>query len=118
MKPIVLVTGAAGLIGQYLMKSAARWAPAWEARGLTRQEVDLTDAAQVRALVSSINPQAIIHCAALSRTKDCEQDPARAHRNNVEATARLARAGPRYSVRLSFERGSVRWSARLVRRDG
>jgi len=90
MKPIVLVTGAAGLIGQYMMKSASRWAPAWEARGLTRRDVDLTDAARVQALVSSLKPRAIIHCAALSRTKDCEQDPARAHRNNVEVTARLA----------------------------
>ncbi|MCC6141614.1 MAG: SDR family oxidoreductase [Nitrospira sp.] len=90
MKPIVLITGAAGLIGQYMMKSASRWAPAWEARGLARRDVDLTDADGVRALMASLNPQAIIHCAALSRTKECEQDPARARRNNVEATARLA----------------------------
>jgi len=32
----------------------------------------------------------VIHCAALSRTKDCEQDPESARRINVEVTAHLA----------------------------
>lgn len=86
----MLVTGAAGLIGQYVMKTASRWAPEWEVRGLTRQDVDLTDPVRVTAVMHALKPQAMIHCAALSRTKECEQDPARARRNNVEATMRLA----------------------------
>ena len=35
-------------------------------------------------------PDVVIHCAALSRTKDCERDPDGARRINVEATAQLA----------------------------
>lgn len=90
MAPLVLITGAAGLIGHYLIKTAPRWAPQWDVRGITRQDVDLTDAACLTGVVRSLKPLAIIHCAALSRTKDCEQDSERARRINVEATAHLA----------------------------
>jgi dTDP-4-dehydrorhamnose reductase len=90
MKPVALVTGGAGLIGQYLMKTASRWAPDWEVRRLTRADLDLTDVETVEARWRSIKPHAVIHCAALSRTKDCEQDPEQARRINVEATKHLA----------------------------
>lgn len=90
MKQIVLVTGAAGLIGQYLVKTAPRWAPCWDVRGLIRTDLDLTDHPNVERAWESIKPSAVIHCAALSRTKDCEQDPERARRINVQATAHLA----------------------------
>ena len=89
MAPLVLITGAAGLIGHYISTTASRWAPRWEVRGLTRQDVDLTDTASLTSIVHSLRPLAIIHCAALSRTKDCEQNPAGARCINVEATEQL-----------------------------
>ena len=85
-----IITGAAGLIGQYLVKTAPRWAPDWDVQGLSRADLDLTDRANVERTWQSIKPSAVIHCAALSRTKDCEQDPEQARRINVEATAHLA----------------------------
>jgi len=91
MMPRAVVTGAAGLIGQYVMTSAARWAPGWEVHGLTRADLDLADQVAVERTWQRIDPQAVIHCAALSRTKDCEHQPELAHRINVEATAQLAR---------------------------
>jgi dTDP-4-dehydrorhamnose reductase len=90
MTPVILVTGAAGLIGHYLCHTAARWAPHWTVRGLTRAELDLTDAAGVDATWRSVKPSAVIHCAAMSRTTDCEERPAQARRLNVETTAHLA----------------------------
>lgn len=90
MKPIALVTGAAGLIGGYLVRTAPRWVPDWEVRGVTRAEVDLTDRAQVKRLWNRHRPDLVIHCAALSRTGLCEQDPAQARLINVEATRILA----------------------------
>ena len=89
-KPIVIVTGAGGLIGRYFTKTASRWSPGWSVRGLTRADVDLTDRSSVERAWHAMRPQAVIHCAALSRTKDCEEDPVRARRINVEATAHLA----------------------------
>jgi dTDP-4-dehydrorhamnose reductase len=90
MVPRAIITGAAGLIGQYLVKTAPRWAPDRDMQGLTRADLDLTDRANVERTWQSIKPNAVIHCAALSRTKDCEQDPEQARRINVEVTAHLA----------------------------
>lgn len=90
MAPRAIITGAAGLIGQYLVKSAPRWAPGWAVEGLTRTQLDLTDQSAVCSAFQRSNPQLVIHCAALSRTKDCEQDPERAKRVNVDATILLA----------------------------
>jgi len=91
MKPSVLLTGPAGLIGQYLLKSAPQRALGWEVLGVTRADVDLTDSPSVERVWRSLRPAAVVHCAALSRTKDCEQDPGRARGINVDATALLAR---------------------------
>ena len=90
MAPRAIITGAAGLIGQYIVKTAPRWAPDWDVQGLSRADLDLTDRANVERTWQSIKPNAVIHCAALSRTKDCEQDPEAARCINVEATAHLA----------------------------
>ena len=90
MKPLVLVTGAAGLIGHYLLNSAPRWAPQWDVRGLTRQDVDLTDVNAVRGLWRDLHPQVVVHCAAQSRTGPCQKAPTIARQINVQATALLA----------------------------
>jgi dTDP-4-dehydrorhamnose reductase len=91
MKRHAIVTGAAGLIGSYIVKTAARWAAGWEVHGLTRVDLDLTDHAAAEQAWRRLNPAVVIHCAALSRTKDCEQNPQLARRMNVDATAHLAR---------------------------
>lgn len=90
MAPRAIITGAAGLIGQYLVKSAPRWAPGWNVEGLTRAQLDLTDPLAVESAFHRHKPQLVIHSAALSRTRDCEQDPERARRINIDATATLA----------------------------
>jgi dTDP-4-dehydrorhamnose reductase len=90
MAPRVIITGAAGLIGQYLVKTATRWVSDWDVQGLTRTDLDLTDRVTVERTWQSIKPSAVIHCAALSRTKACEQDPEQARRINIEVTAHLA----------------------------
>jgi dTDP-4-dehydrorhamnose reductase len=82
----VWVTGAAGLIGGELVKTA----PAGiRVVALTRHEVDLTDSESVRAAMLRDRPSLILHSAALSKPSDCQSDPALARRVNVEATRRL-----------------------------
>ncbi len=90
MNPVVLVTGASGLIGQYLLRTASRWAPQWDVRGWTHADHDVTDLAGVTAAWRALEPCAVVHCAALSRTQACERHPDLARRINVEATAHLA----------------------------
>ena len=57
---------------------------------LTRDQLDLTDSSAVRAEFRRQNPQLVIHCAALSKSTECEANPALARKLNVEVTAQLA----------------------------
>ena len=88
--PRIWVTGAAGLIGNYIAQSASLWAPQWKVVPLTRAELDLTDLAAVEKRFGADRPLAIIHCAALSSATLCHANPALARRINVEATEHLA----------------------------
>ena len=83
------VTGAGGLIGHAAVQAAAV-PPGWKAVALSRADLELTDAAAVAARFRTDRPDAIIHCAALSRSPDCQRDPALARSWNVEVTLRLA----------------------------
>ena len=72
------------------MQSATRLAPDWQVIGLTRAQLDVTDFNAVRGQFRARKPQVIIHCAALSRSPSCQENPALARKLNVEATACLA----------------------------
>jgi dTDP-4-dehydrorhamnose reductase len=84
------ITGAAGLIGSYLVRLAGTYAPAFHIIPLTRADLDLTDFAAVGRKFLADRPSLIIHCAAMSKTYDCQANPAQARKINVEATAQLA----------------------------
>jgi dTDP-4-dehydrorhamnose reductase len=90
MKPRIWITGAGGLIGNYLVQIAPKQAPGYEARGLTRAMLELTDFAAVRRAFQAEKPAGVIHCAALSRTPECQSHPDAARKINVEATRALA----------------------------
>lgn len=87
-QPQVWITGAGGLIGSHLVRSAT--IPAHLVIPLTRSELDLSDFPAVRARFQEDRPGLVIHCAALSKSVACQQNPVLAHRLNVEATAHLA----------------------------
>jgi dTDP-4-dehydrorhamnose reductase len=89
LKPI-WITGAGGLIGSYLVRSAPRFAPDAMVAGLTRAHLDLTDFSTVRAEFRRQDPQLIIHGAALSQSPACQANPALAQKINVEVTRLLA----------------------------
>jgi dTDP-4-dehydrorhamnose reductase len=84
------VTGAGGLIGHWLVRTSLAGAPGWNVVGLTRRDLELTDFSAVRALHAQHRPSLIIHCAAMSRTTDCERDPAVAQQVNVAVPRFLA----------------------------
>lgn len=84
------ITGAGGLIGNYLVRTAPKFAPSWKVSGLTRSELDLTDHNSVREKFQRDQPQLIIHCAAQSKVPVCEADPKLAWQLNVEVTETLA----------------------------
>lgn len=99
-RPLAWVTGAAGLIGNYLVQCAGERAPGWRVRGLTRTDLDLTDTDAVRQAWRADRPELVIHCAAMSRSPACQADHALARRVNVEVTQVLAELAT--DVRLVF----------------
>ena len=100
------ITGANGLIGNYLVQTAPRLAPHWRVRALTRADFDLLDFAAVARAFQKDQPQLIIHCAAITLVSEAQKHPVLARRVNVEVTQRLAE--------LAAERAFVFFSTDLV----
>lgn len=88
-KPTAWVTGAGGLIGSHVVKAASELAPAWKVIGLTRQFLELTRGDAVELLFQEHQPGLIIHCAAMSRSPECQRNPEQARLLNIEVTRRL-----------------------------
>ena len=105
------ITGAGGLIGNYLVQtalksgSAAIWpaschengtrrqdasAPGLVVRALTRSDFDLLDFAAVRREFQKDRPQLVIHCAAVTSVAGAQENPDLARRLNIEVTRLLA----------------------------
>jgi dTDP-4-dehydrorhamnose reductase len=90
MRQTVWLTGAGGLIGNYLLQTAPACAPQFRVVPLTRSRLELTDANAVCHAFQQDDPKLVIHCAALTKSPACQADAALAWKLNVEATARLA----------------------------
>ncbi len=93
--PRVLVTGATGLLGPYLMEAASRRGPAMaSARCGGDRPCDLTDRAAVEALVREVDPDVVLHATGLTDVDRCEREPSLAYALNRDAAANLAAVLP------------------------
>ena len=88
-----LVLGAGGLVGSALAREPG-------VRGLTRADLDLTDAAAVARTLDALRPRAVINAAAQARVDLADQEPERAFLVNAEAPATLAALCAARGVRL------------------
>jgi dTDP-4-dehydrorhamnose reductase len=103
----ILITGASGLLGLNLALSAAGRTSATEPAGpheifgVTHHhllhnapfhvlQADLLECDALERLLDTVQPDCVIHCAALANLDDCEADPNLAHRLNAELPGRLA----------------------------
>jgi dTDP-4-dehydrorhamnose reductase len=90
MARLAWITGANGLIGNYLVQTASPFAPRWRVRALTRADFNLLDFAAVEREFKKDQPQLVIHCAAITVVSEAQKNPALARRVNVEVTKFLA----------------------------
>lgn len=86
---ILMILGGAGQLGAELAHAAR---DAWQVRPFTRADVDITDAASVRAAIAFTNPDAVVNAAAYNHVDACETDPAPAFAINTTAVASLGLA--------------------------
>lgn len=85
----VVVVGAAGQLGQAVVRTLGR---RWPVTPLTRADLDVTRAADVRATIAAIAPRAVINCAGFNHVDRAEDEASLAFEVNGIAVRTLARA--------------------------
>jgi len=86
----VVVTGAAGLVGQAAVSAFAAKGAA--VIGLARNELDISDESAVRQTLDAQSPDVVVNCAAWTDVDGCEFDKDRALRANALGPELLALA--------------------------
>jgi dTDP-4-dehydrorhamnose reductase len=122
----ILITGASGQLGCYLLRELHKrhgQVVAWSGArrgdrfGHVLLPIDLADSAAIADAYNEARPEVVIHAAALARVSDCYTDPEKARRVNTVATSALAELSARRKARFVFvstdlvfdgERGSYR----------
>ena len=93
----VLVTGATGFVGRWLIKELE--AAGHEAVGTpSSSQLDITDTRAVAALMSATRPEAVAHLAGLSYGPDARRDPKRAFAINEDGTRSVIAAAASQSA--------------------
>ena len=95
---MILVTGAGGMLGREVLAAAA--ARGLDCAGLARGELDITDAAAVRAAIREHSPETIINCAGWTDVDGAEAHEEEALAINGDGTALLADEANACTARL------------------
>jgi len=94
----ILITGGRGQLGRELQVAFA----SQTILATDEPELDVTDAAAVGQAVDAFRPELIIHAAALTDTRGCENDPALAMRVNGDGTRNVTLACRRVGAALLY----------------
>ncbi|MCS7184812.1 MAG: dTDP-4-dehydrorhamnose reductase [bacterium] len=102
----VLITGAAGLLGKYLLDTSpleVEILPVVRRKSNINNEIicDLTNDEAIEK-ISKLNPDVIIHTAAMTDVDKCETNPLEAYKNNVISTRNVCIAASRFASVVVF----------------
>ena len=92
----VMLTGGKGMLGRTLVKELAEF----EVIATDLPEADITDETGFEKLLQTVQPDVVIHCAAMTAVDKCESQIDLAYKLNAEGTANVARACHKNHVRL------------------
>jgi dTDP-4-dehydrorhamnose reductase len=104
----ILITGASGFLGGYLARAAqgkgeligTYWEHQVTIPGIDLYRMDLTDLVAMAQFVRKVQPQIIIHSAALANLDTCETQKDLAWRSNVDAARMMAAVARELGSRL------------------
>lgn len=112
MNKKILIVGANGFTGRHLLYAFAK-KPDWQVTGCSLHpdicppahgyrflETDITNEAELKKQMEEVQPDVVVHTAALSATDYAETHPAEAEAVNVNAVASLATLCAQYGSRL------------------
>ena len=94
----VLILGAGGLTGRYLVRECKR--RGMEAVAFTKQELDISKADIARDTLAKEKPELVINSASLTSLEICEGDPVLSRKVNCEAPEAWAKECGRAGVRF------------------
>jgi dTDP-4-dehydrorhamnose reductase len=95
----VAITGASGLFGHGL---AHVFGSRHIVYPLAHEDVEITNAEQVREVIGRLRPDVVIHAAAIRDPDAAELNPAQAHLVNFHGTRNVAEAAREVSARLVY----------------
>jgi dTDP-4-dehydrorhamnose reductase len=84
----VYITGADGNVGSHLLREMA--ARGHEAAGTDINDLDITNFVAVTSRIAAVQPDLVIHCAAMTNVDRCAEQPAEALRINALGTQNVA----------------------------
>lgn len=101
----ILVTGASGLLGRYLLKTAPRsvlgtfWNHSFNDDRHVIGRLRIHDPAMVDTMIEALRPDVIIHAAGIGDVDQCQKNPSGSRMVNVNGTEMLAKAAKRYGCK-------------------
>ena len=96
----VLVTGVKGQLGYDVVNELKK--RGHEAVGTDVEEMDITDAAKVREILTQENPDAVVHCAAYTAVDAAEDNEEICRRINAEGTENIAKVCHELDCKLLY----------------
>lgn len=106
----LLITGASGFLGWHLARLALESGPVIAIGNQTQPDLpaatcvqtDLVDPDARKQLLADHQPDAVIHCAAISKPNLCEEQPEQSHAINVDAALHLATLCAQRKIPFAF----------------
>lgn len=102
-----LITGANGMLGSSLCPILAKTGGEIYPTDINStpgkvQQLDITDKAQVQAIVNETNPDFLFHLAAETNVDKCELEPEHAYRTNVLGTENVALVCKEHGIPMAY----------------
>ncbi|MGF1717438.1 SDR family oxidoreductase [Photobacterium chitinilyticum] len=99
MKKKVLLTGANGFFGTRFIKA---YQHQFDIYATDVEQLDITDKEQVMATFAEVQPDYVIHAAAIAVTDFCNKHPDIARKVNIDGAVNVAEACRQYGSKLVF----------------